>query len=383
MKKIFAATGIFVVFSLSGMNKEKDAVRDRELHQAVRENNVSKARKIIQEKVIKERRYPIDAVGIDHSTALQIAAAGGSLEMVKLLVDNGADANTGIWQACGVGNPGGFGDKEVAAYLVGKVRNKERALADLCLCRDVRKSDRDRDVIKALVEQGVPMSAVRAAEFFPWALDYSYIVMARILFPRVERDSAMHSAIRFGYLEFVKPLVENGARVDCHGDFAPFHQACGRDSLEKGRDILEIVQFLLRYVSDIDETDKHGLTALAYACRERRIPVIKLLLKNGAQPHKILPTVFGTLDPNIRYILDTEGPGARDGNFGHNPQQAYIPAQAPAVASHTRDSQPAPRKNKSSHHNRAAENMNAAANVLNAFAKVEKEFADDVNAFNG
>jgi len=94
-------------------------------------------------------------------------------------------------------------------------------------------------------------------------------------------NTALMEACEYGHLEIVKLLIEKGADVNLDNNF-------GITALmyasKKG--YLKIIELLLKNDADINYQDNYGknsaYTALIYACKEGQLETVKLLLKKGA-----------------------------------------------------------------------------------------------------
>ena len=84
-------------------------------------------------------------------------------------------------------------------------------------------------------------------------------------------------ASRFGNLEIVQILLQNGANIDHKGMYGktPLMQACRYE-------YLDIVKLLLQNGANIHEKDDHNETSIFYACRVGNLEIVKFLLENGA-----------------------------------------------------------------------------------------------------
>jgi ankyrin repeat protein/truncated hemoglobin YjbI len=110
-------------------------------------------------------------------------------------------------------------------------------------------------------------------------------------------------AVAMNRVDLVKLLIEHGADVECaallgrlddaerpvadlliaHGKKVPdwmMPRACRPDV---SRNELHRVRVLLEYGATVDDRGRYGLTALHYAVRGGKLPLIKLLLERGAQ----------------------------------------------------------------------------------------------------
>ncbi|MDX2164058.1 MAG: hypothetical protein SFW07_01435 [Gammaproteobacteria bacterium] len=166
-----------------------------------------------------------------------------------------------------------------------------------------------------------------------------------------------------------KLLIEAGADVnEVNGDGNSVFCLVCRDYSD-----LDLAAYMAPHVKDIDATNNLGLTTLAVVCQKNKIPTINFLLEKGADPEKVLPSVYEKLSPDLRYILD----GARKNKSDRPPQEAYRTSQLVYSTPAGRHAMLAPQQNN------FAQNMNATANVLNAVGRAGEGISQAVNAFNG
>lgn len=165
-------------------------------------------------------------------TPLERASFFGNIESVKCLVGNGADVN-------------------------GNSSNSERCpLAAAC-------ESGEKDIVQYLIEKGADVDAIVSYQ------------------NGVKGDAALTGAIRNGYLDIVKLLVDNKANVnnieknDTHNDDTPITLAAFYGS----RNILE---YLAPKVENINYQNSKGQTALMIAANSWREDNVKILLKYNA-----------------------------------------------------------------------------------------------------
>lgn len=90
-------------------------------------------------------------------------------------------------------------------------------------------------------------------------------------------DTVLHYACRFGQLELVKVLLDNGADLESanfDGKRA-LHEAAQYDSLG-------CVQYLLSYGAQVDSLKRADWTPLMLACTKSNVRIIQALLDRGA-----------------------------------------------------------------------------------------------------
>ena len=164
-------------------------------------------------------------------TALHFASQEGHLEVIKLLLENGANINAQVK----------WGDEEDEKY--------ETAL-------QLASMKGHLEVVKLLLENG-------ANPNIQGENDDQYV------------HSALHSASEEGHLKVVKLLLENGANIN-------MKEPLGWTALHYAYNNLEMVKLLIKNGADVNIEDEDGRTPLHSASQEGHLEVIKLLLENGA-----------------------------------------------------------------------------------------------------
>ncbi|KAI5838211.1 hypothetical protein DFP73DRAFT_600316 [Morchella snyderi] len=160
--------------------------------------------------------------------ALQMACIGGSLAMVKLLLNNGADIDS---------RAGRYG--KTALQVAVEVSNM--------------------DILKLLLEQKADVNAAAGGE------------------SEDERMTALQTAALNGYFEMVKILIDANAHVNAGA--VGKHGLTALQTAAKGGD-LGILKLLLESGADASAGDKAGWTALSTASGGGHIDIVQLLLEN-------------------------------------------------------------------------------------------------------
>ena len=109
-----------------------------------------------------------------------------------------------------------------------------------------------------------------------------------------------------GDLDIIKILVENDANIHLHNG------TTGNTALLLACQYgyVDIADYLLSKIkrTDLEEVNNSGETALALACQHKKMAVIRLLITNGANPRKIKPSLWSTLDEDVKYLMQMEEP---------------------------------------------------------------------------
>ena len=175
------------------------------------------------------KKYLIKGVSIhvrdgEGATAILGASIGGDDEMMRFLIDNGADTGEKIL---------GFTPLYLAS-MVGRI-----------------------EVVKVLIENNVNINA----------------------FEEEDGLTPLHIAAGFGYDEIVKLLVNNQASVDAKSfdGTTPLHLAAYTEANSEN-----IVSFLLSNGSDINGMNNDGRAALHFAAQGGDLGTVQSLVANGA-----------------------------------------------------------------------------------------------------
>lgn len=231
-------------------------------------------------KVLIAAGADVNVVDEYQHTALYYAVRNGNEDMVKALLDVGADikkdGEIALVTACNTGNP------DIADMLVkAGVKDTLHAAA----------ARGDLDSVKSFIENGVNVNIKN--ESFP-------------------KNTPLHYAAAFGRTEVVKYLIEKGANINIINEKGntPLLNACGTnaDNLENVRLLLKagakvniknktketplilaacngqagISELLIEKRAKINETTDSGTTALMCAAYYNYPEVIKVLVKKGA-----------------------------------------------------------------------------------------------------
>lgn len=197
------------------------ASQRRPIHQAAQNGHL----KMVQ--FLLERNVIVDAVEEDGATALWLACQEGYTEIVKLLLDAGANPSAET------------------------VQSGCRPLHQAC-------QNGHLETVKLLVSRGV-------------SIDYG----------GKKGATGLWLACQQGHTEIVRYLMELGANTNVRSvksGRAPLHQAC-----QNGHDA--VVWLLLRSFNvEIDVAEEDGVTPLWLACQQGHTEIVKRLLELGANP---------------------------------------------------------------------------------------------------
>jgi ankyrin repeat protein len=189
-------------------------------------------------KALIEKGADVTAAGGDFGSAIQAAAFGGHNEIISTLLENGGD----------VAQAGGCWDNALrAACGSGKLHT-----------------------VKYLIDNGADIHYGSAEDEVPFALD---------------------AAAREGHIHIAKYLVESGVDIHASGYYPnALYPAASWNRHE-------MLRFLLLEGLDVNAQNSTGDSALRSAAEEGHIEIVKLLIAEGADPNLEAP--------NIATILET------------------------------------------------------------------------------
>lgn len=125
----------------------------------------------------------------------------------------------------------------------------------------------------------------------------------RILMSQRDQMATLNYILRIGCeknssFEKVKMAINAGADINAVDTFGntPLILAASWGHVD-------IVEHLIARGAAIEVMCNKGETALAYACKCDKIACVNLLLRNGADPAKILPSVYDALSKDMKHIL--------------------------------------------------------------------------------
>ena len=191
--------------------------------------------------IISEELIPYGGI----HTSLMFAATGGHLEVVRVLLDRGADVNEALSAALSAGRI------KVAKLL--KDRGADLNLVPLTLLTLLG----DVEVVQSRINQGANIDETDNRGCSPLIV-----------------------AAKWGYLEIVKLLLDNGADVNAWA-WDTMEQTALMEASDQGH--VELVKFLLQKGANVNFRNKNGWTALKLAQKEDHTQIAELLKAHGAK----------------------------------------------------------------------------------------------------
>jgi ankyrin repeat protein len=187
------------------------------IHTAAREGNLKEVRRQLAWGVnVNERHF------FTRDTLLIEAAANGHVDVVKLLIENGADVN--------LKGEAWYGPLHAAAAR-GHI-----------------------EVVKILLENGADVNIFH-------------------------QNKPLHNAAMNGHIEVAQILLAHGADINVKGtdEAAPLHTAVSNNQLA-------MVRWLLSKGANVNPRASYGCTPLHSAARRNNVEIGRILLEHGADP---------------------------------------------------------------------------------------------------
>ena len=217
-----------------------------------RRGNVEVARVLLEHGADREARDQFNWNPLEH------AAREGHVELVQVLLEYGADANardtemlTPLYQATNEG--------VVRALLKHGADVNARSEQNKTPLHEAK----IEEVAQVLLEHGADANALDTRNRTP-----------------------LHLASEIGRVGVVRVLLEHGVDANARNtnNATPLHLASGSDYQEEEH--LDVVRLLLQYGSDVHALDNEGRTPFMIATEDENLPIMQLLLENGAEDHR-------------------------------------------------------------------------------------------------
>lgn len=297
-----------VACTILGLSLAQEAMADR-IHEATAAGDIARVRMLVE-----ERGAPLTSRDREGNTALHIAAANGDAKLAAVLVDAGAPIDATNNAGATALKMAVEGDHyDLAEWLVSQGAKPGIRASDGSSALSRGWADNRWDFVRFLFLHGIDPNAPMPAyhenqeppltlaarqgerEMVAWLLEHGVDVEAKSKYGM----SALHEAVRYGYVEVARLLVQHGADVNSGveaGDPTPLHRAVAGPHPD-----LELVRLLVDHGADVNAQATNigeqkewrtPFTLAQYRAREYRRrddPIVALLLQHGAKGPEDLP----------------------------------------------------------------------------------------------
>ncbi len=247
-------------------------------------------------RVLLQRGAALVPAGEDRErAALSIAAEAGQVEMLKLLVEHGADVNrsdTSLYHATALHEAAAGGQVEAARYLVSQKAVVDAPGYEKATPLHAAAKEGAAAVVELLLASGADVNSRDASNYTALqkaASRKDTAVLQALVKGGAEIGYVLHDVLARNNLEAARILIEHGADLTLRDETGsqPLHIAVDRR-------LAEAVALLLKAGARADAVDTDGDTPLHYRAAVRELPILELLLaakapvnarsKSGATP---------------------------------------------------------------------------------------------------
>ncbi|KAJ7112597.1 hypothetical protein C8R44DRAFT_882361 [Mycena epipterygia] len=239
-------------------------------------------------RLLLEKGADVNTADAEHGSALQAACSGGHTETVRLLLEKGADVNAeggeygNALQAASYG-----GSPEIVRILLKEGADVNAEGGSYGTALQAASYGGSPEIVRILLKEGADVNAVggeygnalQAASYHgsPEIVRILLMEGADINAEGGEYGNALQAASYTGSLEVVRLLLENDADVDATGGLygSALQAACVTGKKE-------IVRLLLEKGADVNAAGGRYGTALRAASYWAHTEIVELLLKKGA-----------------------------------------------------------------------------------------------------
>jgi ankyrin repeat protein len=237
-------------------------------------------------------------------------------EIIKILIDAGADVNCTNKKFSVLEYIGGMNDSNVIKLLLenGADVNYVNSFGGALLHTHIN----NVEVVNLLLSKGANINVKNQRGETPLflAADYKYIEVVKLLLdkgadPNIKNqwgETPLFRADNYKYIEVAKLLLAKGVDINVknqRGETPLF--------IAVKDEFIEVIKLLLAKGADPNIKNNNGETPLFLAVKNKyiKVEVVKLLLSKGADPSTITnygQTAYDVANPEIKFILKKWGP---------------------------------------------------------------------------
>lgn len=242
----------------------------------------------------------------DGNTPLMMAALGGRVDIMRVLLDRGAhiDARSATGWTPLMNGTNSAASVRVLLARGANVNDRDKQGISVLMHAMSWTQNCDRyAVVQQLLKAGADVkakdysgenaltAALRAEPYpAPWYIHADQVIVKEL----INRGADVNASVSNGFtplivaadssdITILKALLAHHANVNAKASFdgvtALMYVGAPKEPPAK---VLAKAELLIRYGADVNATDKAGKTALIWAAEDRMLPVVKLLLARGA-----------------------------------------------------------------------------------------------------
>lgn len=322
---------------------------DEQLVEAVKEGNLSAARRLLEQGVVS-----LSAANSKGVPVLESATRRGSDGMVRTLLKHGFKP-TGRELVYASGH----GLADITASLVkGGAPVDARVASEGLTALIAATEGKFPEIVRILLEAGAdPDVALKSSMSSTTVEELN----------KASGGTALHHAAKMGQLDIIQLLVKAGANLNSPDKFAstPLIHAAEAGQLEAVRDLiqaganidhpnhggmtalldatwygrLEVVRYLIKHGANPNAHSTDGQGALHYAARKGAIQLVRLLIKSGVDPntedqHKSTPMLYAAANGRadaVSVLLEHKADPNRRSRGGVTPLFSAVAAEKTLV----------------------------------------------------
>ena len=266
---------------------------------------------------------------LNDATPIYIAAENGHLNVVKKLIEKGADINEGRWSISLLYQATYFKHIDVVKLLIDKGADLNKANGNGTPITLASKYE-SPEIFNILLEAGADVNvtdtrgmtslnmAIKTHEQWPWRFERLIKAGVDVNKPDYQQSTPLFIAVHYNRVDMVKAILSNDNfnkdnfnKKNINHDL-PFNYAIGRGA---GHVNYEICKLLLEAGADPNRPDgEEGdeVTPLYNPCENRDIEAVTFLLDNGADINKPMKLKWGDSPLHYSTTWGDEGPRGQE-----------------------------------------------------------------------